>query len=100
MRSLWNGRIVLVGVLMGAALGAAPAPPSYQGVERPIDEVRKAWAQAGARPQPNAPGWNAFFDALRGELRTYSTAQDDNSRLASLNRLYQMSVALRGVNWR
>lgn len=99
MRRLWNGPILWVGLLVGGGLGAAPAPSSYQGVDWTIDEVRRAWAQPSARPQPNAPGWNAFFDALRGEFRTYATAPDDNSRLVSLNRLHQMSVALRGVPW-
>src|SRR3954469_13176616 len=99
MRRLRNGPTLWIGLLLVGGLGAAPAPSSCQGVERTIDEVRRAWAQPSARPQPNAPGWNAFFDALRAEFRTYATAPDDNSRLVSLNRLYQMSVALRGVQW-
>jgi hypothetical protein len=36
---------------------------------------------------------------LKAEFRNYAAAPDDNSRLVSLNRLYQMSVALRGVQW-
>ncbi len=52
-----------------------------------------------ARRDPNAPGWNVFFDALLNDLRTYSTADNPADRLAALNRVYQMSVALSSVPW-
>src|SRR4051794_10437032 len=84
---------------LGILLGAAPPTPSYYGIERTIDRVRVDWAKPGAPAQPNADGWNAFFDALRAELKTYATAPDDAQRLRSLGRLYEMSVALRGVAW-
>ncbi|HMB03322.1 MAG TPA: hypothetical protein VKP69_06220 [Isosphaeraceae bacterium] len=69
-------------------------------MERSIEAIQKSWSQPGAPAQPNAPGWNAFFDALRDELRRYSTAQGENDRLVSLNRIYQFSVALGGTAWR
>ena len=47
-----------------AAGQAAPAAPTYVGVERTIESIRQAWAKPGARPEPNADGWNALFDAL------------------------------------
>lgn len=81
-------------------LGAAPATPSYHGVERAIDDIRKSWAQPGARPQPNAAGWNAFFDALRGELANCTRATNENERLVSLNRLHKMWVAIEVTPWR
>jgi hypothetical protein len=81
-------------------LGAAPAAPSYYEVERTIVTVRETWEKPGTVAQPNAPGWNAYFDALLAEFRNYSAAQDEASRLSSLNRLYQMSVALAGTSWR
>ncbi len=93
---VWTGIFALGG--LGTCLGAAPAAPSYVGVERTIDGIRNDLARPGTS-QPNAPGWNAFFEALRNEFRTYATATSDNDRLVSLNRLYQMSVALRSVAW-
>jgi hypothetical protein len=97
-RNVW-GFLLAMGSL-GIGLGAAPAAPSYHAVERSIDAIRKSWSQPGAPAQPNAAGWNAFFDALRDELRQYSTAPTENDRLVSLNRIYQFSVALRGTAWR
>jgi hypothetical protein len=55
--------------------------------------------EAGARPQPHASGWNAFFDAVLRELRAYAEAPDEDARVRSLGRLYPMSVALQGVSW-
>jgi hypothetical protein len=73
--------------------------PSYQGVERVIAETRAAWARPGTVPQPNAPGWNALFDALRAECHDYATAPSENDRLVALNRVYQISAALGGITW-
>lgn len=90
--------ILALGVL-GAGLGAAPAAPSYYAVEQKVGSIRDGWAKPGATAQPNAPGWNAFFDALLDEFKAYAGFPDGNDRLASLNRIYQMSVALRGTTW-
>jgi hypothetical protein len=68
-------------------------------VERAVSEIRQSWAKPGAPAQPNAPGWNAFFDAMLGELRNCSTAPSANDRLVSLNRLYKMWVALEVTPW-
>ena len=84
---------------LGSALGAAPAAPSFFEVEKTIQDIRQDWAKPGAAFQPNAPGWNAFFDALLAELRTCGNAQSEGDQLVSLNRIYQMSVALEGVRW-
>ncbi len=97
----------------GVAAGAAPqirdgGPPppnasraaaSYHAVTHAIQEATRPWDQEGATAPPSAPGWRAFFDALKGELATYSSAADDNARLASLGRLHQMDMALWGVAW-
>lgn len=99
MRSLRQWRVIFAAGSLGLGLGAAPVAPSYIQVQQTIDRTRNDWSRQGAAPQPNAPGWNAFFDALTGELQTYSKAAEENARLASLNRLYRMSLALRGINW-
>ena len=49
--------------------------------------------------QPNAPGWNAFFDAMLAELRNCSAATSENDRLVALNRLYKMWGALEVTPW-
>ena len=81
------------------AIGAAPAAPSSIGIERTIERIRADWAKPGAHPQPNAEGWNAFFDATRRDLAAYGAARSEDGRLETLGRLYQMSVALRGISW-
>jgi len=78
---------------------AAPAPPSYIGVEKTISSIRDSWSRPGAVADPNTPGWNVFFDALLNDLRTYSSADNQADRLSALNRIYQMSVALSAVPW-
>src|SRR3954462_15200067 len=92
--------LLLATASLGIGLGAAPATPSYHGVERAVDEIRKSWAQPGAPAQPNAQGWNAFFDAMQRELHNCSNAASENDRLVALNGLYKMWVALEVTPWR
>ncbi len=77
----------------------APAPPTYVGAERTIQSIRQAWARPGARPEPNADGWNALFNTLLGELRNYSQAGDEADRLTALGSVYEIEKALEGVAW-
>ncbi len=82
-----------------AAGQSAPAAPTYVGVERTIESIRQAWAKPGARPEPNADGWNALFDALLERLAGVRPGQDDAGRLTALNRIYEISAALATVAW-
>jgi len=84
---------------LSGVLWAAPVSPSYLGVERTIDEIRRSWSSPGAPAQPNAPGWNALFDALLADLRSYSKAESEGERLEALNRVYQISTGLSNVAW-
>jgi hypothetical protein len=93
-------QVWLTALCLAVGGGAAPAPPSYHGIERAIADIRHAWAKPGAPAQPNASGWNTFFDAMLGELRKFATATSENDRLASLNRLYKMWVGLEVIAWR
>lgn len=86
-------------LLSAAALGSAPASPTSLGVERAVAAIRAEWAKPGAPTQPNAPGWNAFFDRLTADFAAYANAPDERARLIALNHLYQMDLALRGSNW-
>ena len=54
-----------------------------------------SWSRPGAPQDPNAPGWNVFFDALLDDLREYAQAPNPTARLTPLNRLYQMSPVAR-----
>ncbi len=85
--------------LVCAILGAVPAPTSYLGVERTIEDIRKTWTGPGASPQPNRAGWDELFDALQGDLKTYAKAESETSRLEALNRVYQISNGLGTVSW-
>jgi hypothetical protein len=85
--------------LVATILGAAPAPPSYLGVERTIEGIRKTWTSPGAPPQPNQAGWDVLFDALQSDLKAYAKAESETSRLEALNRVYQISNGLGMVSW-
>jgi hypothetical protein len=93
-------RLLLAAGCLCVAAGAAPAPPSYHAIERAIGDIRQSWDKSGASAQPNVPGWNTFFDALLGELRSFTTAGSEHDRLTSLERLYRMWVALEVIPWR
>jgi hypothetical protein len=85
--------------LICVLIGAAPAPPSYLGVERTIDNIRQSWSSPGAAPQPNRAGWDVLFDALLDDLKAYGKADSESSRLESLDRIYQISNVLGTVPW-
>ncbi len=78
---------------------AAKAPASYYAVTQAIADVTEPWDQAGATVPVEAPGWRAFFDALKAELDQYSTVKTDRERLLSLGRIHRMDTALAGVAW-
>ena len=89
----------VLGLALAASLGAAPATPTYVAVESAIARVQEAWSKAGATADPNAPGWNALFDAIRKDLASYTAAKSEDDRLRALGHLYQISVALDSVSW-
>ncbi len=89
----------VLGLALAASLGAAPATPTYVAVEAAIARVQETWSKPGATTDPNAPGWNALFDAIRKDLASYSAARLEDDRLRSLGHLYQISVALDSVSW-
>ena len=82
-----------------AAGQAAPAPPTYIGVERTIDSIRQAWSRPGARPEPNADGWNSLFNTLLEQLQACAGAEDEAGRLTALNRIYEIQASLETVAW-
>lgn len=92
-------RPALAVCLAVALLGAAPAAQSYLAIEQAIERIQQEWKQAGTPPAHSA-GWNAFFDAMGSELRTYSAASTEDERLHSLDRLYRMWWALGQISWR
>jgi hypothetical protein len=99
MLTLLVATLAVGSALPSARFAAAPATASYQEVERTITEIRKSWSEAGARRQPNRPGWDAIFDALLADLQSYSKAGNEEDRLAALDHIYQISEALGAVRW-
>ena len=93
------GALAFWGGLSGVAWSAAPAPRSYQGVERTIQTIRDNWSRPGAPVQPNRPGWDALFDGLLADLQSYSKASGEDDRLAVLEHVYLISQALGTVSW-
>src|SRR6516164_5422778 len=76
-----------------AAGQTAPAPPTYIGVERTIVSIRQGWSPPGARPEPNADGWDRLFDTLLAALHAYAGAEDEASRLTALTRVNEIQAA-------
>jgi hypothetical protein len=99
MVSLLVAGLALGSGLAGMAWAAAPAAPSYQGVERTIQTIRQDWSRPGAAAQPNRPGWDTLFDSLLADLKSYSQADSDDDRLAALEHVYLISQALGTVSW-
>jgi hypothetical protein len=102
MRFLYRLLIAELAVFIGLvslARGAAPAPPSYLGIQNSVDAIRRSWSAPGARPQPNGAGWNALFDALLNDLIAYSKATSEGDRLAALQHIQQISSELAVVPW-
>ena len=93
VRLNWAGAAMGL-VLFWGAMGAAPAPSSYLGVERTIESIHQAWASPGAPPQPNRQSWDALFDAVLVDLKSYSSAQADSERVQALDRISQISHSL------
>ncbi len=91
-------KVAMCSGALAMALGAAPAPPSYQAVDASIARIRANWAKPGAS-QRNSDGWNALFDALDGQLKAYVAATTSNDRLTSLERIEAISTALAKVSW-
>ena len=90
--------IVLAVIVARQSLAAAPAAPTYEGVERAIQEVRKTWSIPEKRPV-TAAGWEALFDAVTSALKAYSAAPDDAARLEALDRVDQLAIALGSTTW-
>ena len=113
MRRRTGKRLVIAMVSAGLGLGAAPKQPdntppppnaskaasSFHAVSRAIDDAVRPWDQAGATAPDSAPGWRAFFDALKSELAAYAAATAPHAQLTSLGRIHQMDRALGGVAW-
>ncbi len=97
--TILTGVLAASGLFGGRGAQAAPAPSSYSNVERSIATIRTGWDRPGAPEDPNAPGWNLFFNAILDDLKSYSTATTPTARLIPLNRLYQMSAAMAAAPW-
>ncbi len=98
--------ISALGILGAMGLGwgwaralAAPAAPSYLGIERTIESIRKEWAKPGAPGVPNAEQWNAQLDALMQNLHAYAKADQDSTRLTALNQVSQIADTLTTATW-
>jgi hypothetical protein len=102
MRLAMRRSMMLLAIGLGLVVeanGASTAPPSYHGVKGSIDSIRRSWATPGARPQPNAAGWNTLFDALLNDLDGYGKAGSEQERLAALERVQLVSTELAAVPW-
>lgn len=95
----WGIAGLVSSVWSETAVQAAPAAPTFGGVERTIESIRRSWDGSGAQPRVNVDGWNALFSGLLNDLRAYGRASDDAARQAALDRVNQVSLALESVSW-
>jgi hypothetical protein len=68
-------------------------------VQLAIDDIRRSWSGPGVQAPSTAPGWNALFDALQSELRSYAAAANDNDRLEAVKRVEAIASTLSTVAW-
>jgi hypothetical protein len=91
--------IAVASGLVLAASAAAPVTPSYQGVERSIQTIKKLWESPGAVAQPNRAGWDALCDALTNDLRDYGKSASETDQRAALDHIDQLSESLGTSIW-
>jgi hypothetical protein len=91
--------LMLAAGCLGVGLAAAPATPSYLGVEQAIARLRAEWSKPGTHLGPNVATWESFFDGLARELNAYSTARTEEDRLGALGRLHGTLRTLEAANW-
>ena len=85
--------------MVGDGTSGRAAPPSYLALERAIASIRQGWSTPEGAKNPYAPGWNALFDAVLDDLKTYSKTETDADREGALDRLGQISTALDRAQW-
>src|SRR5262249_6304246 len=85
--------------LVLAASAAAPVTPSYQGIERSVQAIKKLWDGPAATAQPNRAGWDAICDAVLSDLREYGKAASETDQLPALEHMYQLSESLSTTTW-
>jgi hypothetical protein len=102
MRRLVRPLVASIAVSCGlvlAASAAAPVTPSYQGIERSVQAIKKLWEGPAATAQPNRAGWDAICDAVRSDLGDYGKAASETDQLTALEHLYQLSESLSTTTW-
>src|SRR5262245_17892740 len=102
MRRLVRPLVASIAVSCGlvlAASAAAPVTPSYQGIERSVQAIKKLWDAPVATAQPNRAGWDSICDAVLSDLRDYGKAASETDQLAALEHMYQISESLSTATW-
>jgi hypothetical protein len=84
--------------LIATGVGAAPAPPSYQGVLNAVERARGAWGTTPA-DDPGRVQWEGYAGELQKELGAYGAAQGDADRLGRLDALYRRAIELQQSPW-
>jgi hypothetical protein len=92
--------VALSALLVLASAGAVPASRSYSGIEKLIDGVKEAWKQSDTPVAETSSGWETYFGALRNELQSYASAESEDERVTSLNRIYELWRLLGPVQWK
>lgn len=89
---------ILAAGLIAVGVGAAPAPPSYQGVVESIERAGASWGETPAT-DPERVRWEGILGGLQKELADYSAATDEDSRLRRLDALYHTTIELQSAAW-
>ena len=65
-----------------------------------IETIRQSWSVPGARPQPNAAGWDALFDALLNDLKRLRQSDIRSRSTGSARAIQQISSELAAFHGR
>lgn len=90
--------LVAAALACSLGLGAAPAPSSYQAVQKKIEFIRADWARPGRVADPNSPGWELLFQKLLDQLKSYGSG-GFAEREAALARIGKIDAGLAGAGW-
>lgn len=96
--SRWGVLLVLASIARPLA-ASAPTAPSFDAVEKVMAKIEKDWASLTPDSNPHAESWHVLFQAIRADLKLYSTGDNADDRVAALNRLHKNASSLQVSAW-
>jgi hypothetical protein len=99
MRGSRWGIVLLCLGLARPLTASAPTAPSFSAVEKIMARVETDWAELTPAQNPHAQSWFDLFNAIRADLKLYTTTDSADQRVAALTRLHKNAAALQPSTW-